>query len=138
MNKRLTQTRLVLAIISNVAWEVAIWAIWRWLLPELGINLHVYVLIGVLVAWAVFGTWLFIFTTRALKKQVTVGLPSMIGAAGKAAVRLAPEGMVKIRGELWSARSDKGNIDAGEGVVVIGEDGLKLLVRKAGGDSPKH
>ena len=138
MNKRLTQTRLVLAIISTAAEEVAIWAIWRWLLPELGINLHVYVLIGVLVAWAVFGTWLFIFTTRTLKKQVTVGLPSMIGAAGKAAVKLAPEGMVKIKGELWSARSDEGNIDAGEGVVVIGEDGLKLLVRKAGGDSPKH
>jgi len=138
MNKRLTQTRLILAVISNLAWEVAIWAIWYWLLPEFGINLHVYVLIGVLVAWAVFGTWLFIFTTRALKKQVTVGLPSMIGAAGKAAIRLAPEGMVKIRGELWHARSDEGNIDAGEGVVVIGEDGLKLLVRKAGGDSPKH
>jgi len=132
MNKRFTLTRLVLAIISMAAEQVAIWAIWRWLLPEFGITLHIGVLVGAMIAWGIFGTWLFIFTTNTLKKQVTVGLPSMVGSTGKAAGNLAPEGMVKIRGELWGAVSEGENIAAGEEIIVTGEKGLKLIVRKRG------
>jgi membrane-bound ClpP family serine protease len=131
MNKRFTLTRLVLAVSSTALEEAAVWAIWRWLLPEFGVNLHVGVLIGVMVGWGIFCTWLFIFTTYALKKQKPAGSPSMIGATGKAAGRLSPEGMVKIRGELWGAISEEGDIIAGEDIVVTGEKGLKLLVRKA-------
>jgi len=133
MNKKLTQTRLILAIISTALEEVAIWAVWRWLLPELNINLHVGVLVGIMVGWGIFSTLLFLFTTRALKKQVFPGLPSMVGMVGKAAGDLNPEGMVKIRGELWSAVSEQGNISAGEGIIVTGENGLKLIVRKNDG-----
>ena len=107
------------------------------MLPEFDINLHVGVLIGVMVAWGIFGMWLFIFTSRALNKQVPAGLPSMVGTVGKADGALTPEGMVKIRGELWGAVSEEGNIAAGEGILVIGENGLKLLVRKRDG-SPTH
>lgn len=128
--KKLTLTRLLLAIFSMALEQVAIWAIWRFMLPEFGIILHVAVLIVVMVAWALIGTWIFIFTTRALKKQVPAGLPSMVGTTGKAADRLAPEGMVKIAGELWGARSVEGDIAAGENIHVVGEDGLRLLVRK--------
>jgi len=130
MNKNLTWTRLILAVISTSLEEVGLWAIWRWLLPEFGIILPVWVLITIMVAWAVFGTWLFIFTTWALKKQATAGLPSMVGTAGKASGALAPEGMVKIRGELWGAISEEGDIADGEKIIVTGEDGLKLMVRK--------
>jgi len=132
MFKKLTLTRLFLAILSMALEQVAIWAIWRWWLPEFNIQLHVGVLIGVMVAWGAFGTWLFIFTTRALKKQAPVGLPSMVGSTGKAAANLSPDGMVKIRGELWGAISEDGNISAGESILVTGENGLKLLVRKTG------
>jgi membrane-bound ClpP family serine protease len=130
MNSRLTRARLVLAVVSTALEELAIWVVWRWLLPEFGIKLSVAVLIGIMAAWAAFGTWLFIFTTRALQKQAAVGLPSMVGAVGKVASRLAPEGLVRIRGELWAAASNEGNIEAGEGVVVVSERGLKLFVRK--------
>ena len=130
MDSKLTTTRLVLAIISTSLEEVAIWVIWRWLLPEVGIELPVAVLIVVMAVWAAFGTWLFIFTTRVLKKQAAVGLPSMIGAVGKVASRLGPEGLVKIRGELWGATSNSGNIEAGEEIVVVSEQGLNLFVRK--------
>ena len=130
MNIKLTQTRLILAIISTALEEVAIWAVWRWLLPEFNVNLHVGVLIGIMVGWGIISTCLFLFTTHTLKKQALVGLPSMVGAVGKAAGNLTPEGMVKIRGELWGAVSEEGNIAAGEGIIVTGENGLKLLVRK--------
>ena len=138
MNKKLTLVRLIMAIISMALEELAFWVVWRWLLPEFGIKLSFSVLIGVMAAWAVFGTWLFIFTTQVLKKQAMVGIPSMVGAKGRAVDRLAPKGMVKIRGELWGATSIEGDIDAGENIVVVSEDGLKLLVRKAGDTRSTH
>jgi membrane-bound ClpP family serine protease len=138
MNKRLTVIRLVLAIISMALEQVAIWVIWRWLLPDFGIELSFSVLIGIMVAWAVFGTWLFIFTTSALKKQAMVGFPSMVGARGRAAGKLAPRGMVRIRGELWGATAVEGSIDDSEDIVVVSEDGLKLLVRKVVGTDSTH
>jgi membrane-bound ClpP family serine protease len=138
MNKRLTITRLILAIISNALQLVIIWIIWRWVLPEFNISLSLTVLIGIMALWAIIGTWIFIFTTGALKKQTPVGLTSMVGTRGRVTVRLAPQGMVKIRGELWTARSITGEIDSGEEIVVTGEDGLKLLVRKAGSDDTKR
>ncbi len=124
-------TRLAISIVSMTAEQAAIWAVWRFLLPEIGVELGVWVMAVIMAVWLVIGTWLFIFTTRALKKQAPVGLPSMVGSRGKAAGRLAPDGMVKIRGELWGAHAETGEIESGEIISVIGEDGLKLLVRKA-------
>ena len=132
MDKNITTARLILAIVSTALEEVAIYVIWRWLLPEFDIRLSFSVCIGVMVAWAAFAVALFIFTTRTLKRQTVVGLPTMIGSRGKVASSLAPVGMVRIRGELWGATSAEGNLVTGEQVEVVGEDGLKLVVRKAG------
>jgi membrane-bound serine protease (ClpP class) len=132
----MTKARLILAVISTAAEECAIWAVWRWLLPEFGIRLPLSVLISVMAAWAVFSVVLFVFTTRVLKRQTLVGLPTMIGSKGKVASLLAPQGLVRIRGELWGARSDTGDIKVGAEVEVVGEDGLKLLVRRVGTKEP--
>ncbi len=43
---------------------------------------------------------------------------------------LDPDGMVFFEGEWWKARSESGPLAAGEQVVVIARDGLKLLVRR--------
>jgi membrane-bound ClpP family serine protease len=130
MDNKMTVARLILAVVSTSLEEGAIYAIWRWLLPEFEIELSLSVLIGVMAAWAVFSVALFVFTTRTLKRQKVVGLPTMIGSRGKVASLLAPEGLVRIRGELWGATSAKGNVDTGEDVEVVGENGLKLVVRK--------
>ena len=71
--------------------------------------------------------------TRVLRKQAALGLPSMLGTHGKVASALAPEGYVRIKGELWSATAEEGAIDIGEETTVVGEEGLKLVVRKSGG-----
>jgi membrane-bound ClpP family serine protease len=138
MHSRLTKARFIIAIVSTALEEVAIWVIWRWLLPEFGVSLPVVVLVAVMIAWAAFSTWLFIFTTLALRQQAVAGLPSMVGTVGKVASRLSPKGQVRIRGEIWQATSNEGNIEAGEEVVVVSERGLKLLVRKAGDRSTTH
>jgi membrane-bound ClpP family serine protease len=132
----MTTARLILAIISTSVEEVAIVAIWRWLLPEFGIYLPVSVLVGVMVAWVAFSVTLFVFTTRTLKRQTVIGLPTMVGSKGKVASSLAPEGMVKIKGELWGATCEVGNINTGEAVEVVGEDGLKLVVRRVSTRKP--
>ncbi len=126
----MTVARLILAVVSTSLEEVAIYAIWRWLLPEFDIELSLPVLIGVMVAWAAFCVALFVFTTRTLKMQKVVGLPTMIGSRGKVASLLAPEGLVRIKGELWGATLAQGNVDIGEEVEVVAENGLKLVVRK--------
>jgi membrane-bound serine protease (ClpP class) len=133
MNNRLTRTRLILAVITTGLEIAAIWAIGRLALPDLGIELPLMLLIAVTIFWAAFSTWLFIFTTRTLKKQAQAGLPSMIGTKGKVIRPLNPDGLVKIRGELWGAAADNGEIEVGEDVIVVGQNGLKLSVRKTGG-----
>jgi membrane-bound ClpP family serine protease len=137
-NRRLTTHRLILAVISTAAEEFLIYAIWRWILPEWDIFLPVAAVIAAMVVWGIFSVSLFIFTTRALKKQVPVGLPSMVGTIGKAASPLEPEGMVRIKSELWVATADTGSIKKGDNIEVVGEDGLRLLVRKTGVDGSKH
>jgi len=67
-----------------------------------------------------------------------VGLSSMIDSKAKVVSPLAPEGMVKIKGELWEAVSIAGTIDAGEKVTVVGQDALKLIVRKSSLDDSKE
>ncbi|MFQ5997010.1 MAG: NfeD family protein [Dehalococcoidales bacterium] len=126
----MTTARLILAIVSTAAVEAALFAIWRWVLPEWGIEIPLAVLIGVMVAWAIFAVVDFWFVTRTLKRQTVVGLPTMIGSKGKAASPLTPEGQVSIRGELWGAEAIDGNIGSGEVVTVVGQDGLKLIVRR--------
>lgn len=131
-HRRLTRYRLVLAVISTAAEETAIWTVWRWVLPEFGIEWPLVGLIVVMSVWMAFSIWLFTFTTWTLKRQKPAGPPSMVDMRGKAASALNPDGQVKIKGEIWSATATGGSIRAGENIVVVGEDGLRLFVKKAG------
>ena len=134
----MTTARLILAIVSTFLEEVALVVIWRWGLPHFGIHLSLSVLIGVMVAWAIYAVITFQIVSRTLKRKVIAGLPSMVGSKGKVVSPLAPEGMVAIKSELWSATSAEGDIDKGEEVMVEGQDGLKLVVRKSGAEKFKR
>ena len=132
----MTMARLVLAIVSTALEEVAIWVIWRWGLPQLEVNIPLYVLIVVMVGWLVWSAGFFIFVTRTLRRQKIVGLPTMVDSRGKVTSPLTPEGMVTIKSELWQAESVEGDVGKGEEVMVVGQDGLKLMVRKGGAGKP--
>jgi len=68
-----------------------------------------------------------------------MGLPAMVGSRGKVVSPLSPEGMVKIKGELWKAASEGGVLDIGDEITVVGQDGLRLIVRKnTAGDLEKN
>jgi membrane-bound serine protease (ClpP class) len=67
---------------------------------------------------------------RALKKQPVAGMASMVGTVGHVETALTPEGMIKIDGELWEARSVEGSIETDAEVTVVSRDNLKLAVRR--------
>jgi hypothetical protein len=113
----MTTARLILAIVSTLAVEAALFTIWRWVLPEWEIEIPLAALIAVMVAYAIFAVVDFWF--------------------GKVTSPLEPEGLVTIKGELWGAKSIDKNIGSGELVTVVGQDGLKLIVRKVGSSSLK-
>ena len=64
----------------------------------------------------------------------------MIGSKGKVSTPIAPEGFVRIKAELWAAKSQggDGDIDIGEEVVVVGQDALKLIVRRSSIEDSKR
>ena len=132
LRRKMTAARLVLAIVSTLAVEVALYTVWRWVLPEWGVEISLAGIIAVMVGWAVFAGVEFWLVTRVLKKQAMVGLPTMIGTRGKAVSALNPEGQVRIKGELWGAEAIDRHVNQGENILVVGQDGLKLLVRWPG------
>ena len=124
------RARLILAILSTLLEEAALVAIVLWGLPQLGIHIPHAGLIALMVVWAAFSIFTYRMGSRALRRKPVVGLPAMIGSRGKAVSPLAPAGMVRIKGELWEATSIGGTIDTGGEVTVVGQDSLKLIVRK--------
>ena len=122
--------RLIYVIVSILLEEVAIVVIALWGLPQLGIEVPLGVLIAVMVAWGAFSVFIYQMGSRALRRKPIAGLPTMVGSQGKAVSPLAPEGFVRIKGELWEAKSFNDKIGTSEEITVVGQDGLKLIVQK--------
>lgn len=123
--------RLIIAIVSTTLEEAALAVGVLWGLPKLGIHIPLWVLIIVMLAWGAYTISTYRMGSRALRRKPVHGLTAMLGSEGKVVSPLVPEGMVRIKGELWVAKSAGGEIDAGEEVTVVGQDGLKLIVRKS-------
>ena len=128
--------RLILAIVSIALEEAALYAIWRWLLPDIGVPMPLNALIIVMAVWGVYAVTNFVIVTRALRKTTIIGLPTMTGSTGRVVEPLDPEGLVRIKSELWGAESAEGEMDVGEEVTVVKQDGLKLFVSKKGTERP--
>lgn len=129
MGKKITG-RLILAIVSTLLEEAALVAIVLLGLPKLGIEIPMAGLIALMVVWGAYSVITYRMGSRALRRKPEIALP-LIGGKGKVVSPLAPEGLIRIKGELWIAESVGGRIDIGEEVIVVGQDGLKLVVRKS-------
>jgi len=129
MNKNMSG-RLIIAIVSTVLEEAALAVGVLWGLPKLGIHIPLWILIIVMLAWGAYTIITYRMGSRALRRKPVHGLTAMLGSEGKVVSPLAPEGMVRIKGELWRAKSASGRMDTGEEVTVVRQDGLKLIVRK--------
>ena len=123
-------TRLIIAIFTTLLEEAAIAVVALWLLPKVDIHLPLFVLVIIMLAWAAYAVITYRLGSRALRRKPVVGLPGMVGSRGKTVSDLAPEGVVNIKGELWDSKADGRRINAGVWVIVVGQEGLKLVVRR--------
>ncbi len=87
--------------------------------------------IGVGLATGAFFLTVLTFALRAQRRPVEVGAEALIGRIGETRTILAPQGMIHVAGELWSAVIEPGTseLNIGERVEVVGVDGLRLRVR---------
>jgi membrane-bound serine protease (ClpP class) len=100
--------------------------------PEVGgLRISWWVLVPTVAATA--SLFFFVITAgvRALVRRPVLGAPGLIGQAGIARDRLAPEGQITVQGEIWRARVQGPPVDPGEPVRVVGVAGLTLTVIKA-------
>jgi membrane-bound serine protease (ClpP class) len=81
--------------------------------------------IALLIGLAVF----FLLVKRTVRRPPSVGREELIGQTGVAVTGIDPKGLVKLRGELWTATS-KEPIEEGAQVVVKDVKGVALVVRK--------
>ena len=70
-----------------------------------------------------FGLW------YAKRRRPAVGVEAMIGKTGVAASNLWPEGQIRVGGEIWQARCERG-CDLGAKVVIRSVEGLTLVVER--------
>ena len=123
--------RLILAIVTTILEEAAMVAAVVWGLPLLGVHIPIWILIVVMIGWAAYTIFTFRKGTRALRRKPVSGLLNMVGSKGEVVNPLVPEGVVRIGGELWAARSAGDRIKLGEEVVVVEQDRLKLTVHRS-------
>ncbi len=67
---------------------------------------------------------------QAHRRQAKTGREELVGKTAVVKQDLDPEGMVFFKGERWEAVADKGQIKAGEEVIITKVDGLILRVTK--------
>lgn len=78
------------------------------------------------------GGFLYLIVTKAVEimnVRPANDLTTLIGATGEAKSAIAPEGSVRVAGELWTARSHQ-PVAAGSEVRVIRREGFTLWVEK--------
>ena len=66
----------------------------------------------------------------AMHRPHATGLNSIVGATGVVRTPLAPLGQVKVRGELWKAKAEKGELLRDEPIEVVSIEGLTLVVKR--------
>jgi membrane-bound ClpP family serine protease len=122
--------RAIIAIITTLLDEALVIFILLWALPEFGIDVPMPVIVAVVIIYAIFCVFLYIYGTRVLRQHPVIGLTDMTGMKGEASTDLLPEGWVKIKGEIWRAASLNGDIKNGTEILVIDQKGLKLIVKQ--------
>jgi membrane-bound serine protease (ClpP class) len=79
----------------------------------------------ILIIFAIF----FVLVRRSVRRPSPFGKEELKGKTGMAVTDIAPKGMVKIKGVLWTATSEH-KIKKGEQVVVKDAKGITLVVQR--------
>lgn len=119
-------------------WRYTAFQIPGWIIASVGgwwihqaLGVPVWVAAGVLVAWVIKDYALYPFLRSAYELDHRLPIDRMIGEHGRATERLSPTGYIRVRGELWRARTDSDHqvVGLGDPVEVTRIDGTLLVVR---------
>ena len=122
------KTYIMLNIATGLLKGAALAAISLWLLPLWGINIPIWGLSSIAVAFIIYEIVTFRLGRRALERKPVIWRGAIVGCCGKATTPLAPKGYVKVQGELWQALCNDRDIDEGDDIVVLELDRLTLRV----------
>ena len=97
--------------------------------PEIGFRVSWWVILPTVGMTA--GVFVFALGAgvRALYGRQLLGPSGLVGRRGTVRERLAPEGQMRVRGELWRAVAEDEALEVGAAVRVVGVDGLTLRVK---------
>jgi membrane-bound ClpP family serine protease len=123
-------TLLIWKIITSIVEQAVLVAVVLWGLPLVDVNLPVWILIPASIVLQAYNVFSYRKSIKALRAQPILGMTNMVGTQGETVGTLTPNGLVKIRGELWAATAINGNIVNGRNVTVVEQTGLKLVVRE--------
>lgn len=87
-------------------------------------------ILGVTLSTTLFFVFVIGFALRARRAPVTTGSGALRGVHGRALGRLAPDGQVEVRGEIWKAEAET-PVNPGAEIVVTDVRQLTLRVRPA-------
>lgn len=97
-------------------------------LPLWEINIPVWGLVLIVIAFLAYEVVTFRLGKKSLERRPFIRPEDIIGRCGKAATAFAPDGYVRVDGELWRAFSDDAGINEGDEIIVIEIDRLTLRV----------
>jgi membrane-bound serine protease (ClpP class) len=93
------------------------------------LDVYWWVVVVMVVLTVVFFVAAMPVAVRSRFSTPTIGRESLIGEVGEAAVDIAPDGVVVLRGARWRARTNRATpITAGDPIRVVEVDGLVLEV----------
>ncbi len=93
-------------------------------------KLSIYLILPVVIFTALFFTVTFSLAYRAYRRKPVTGSEGLVGQEGRAASDITADGgIVRVRGEIWSAYSAE-TIKKGEEVRVVSISGLTIKVKK--------
>ncbi len=87
------------------------------------------ILLPVVGSFAGFAALVLYALGRSFAREQSVGVAELVGAQGRTATSLTPDGKVFVRGEYWTASAEE-EIPSGEFVEITAVEGLRLRVRR--------
>jgi len=103
-------------------------------MPSLSVSL--WVLVPITVCITIMGTYVCFTAIQSHRPPPPLALSPLIGMEGLATTDLAPQGIIRIQGSLWTAVTPEiVPIQSGENVKVVEVDGLTLKVKRTRGES---
>ena len=122
------KTYVIFNIATGLLKFAGLAAITLWLLPLWGINIPIWGLSLLIIAFIIYEIVTFRLGRRALERKPVIWRGAIVGCCGKATTPLTPKGYVQVNGELWRAISSGTNINEGDDIVVVEMDRLILCV----------